>query len=118
MEPLASLAIYDPYAELGIDRNASQEEIKKAYFLAVRAHPPEQEPEAFQRVRAAYELLRTPELRANTDLFLIQLPPAAARRRTVGFDLSFQIEDAYRLARTLGDLGRTSFRDDYRKIEA
>lgn len=108
--------ISDPYAELGIERTATQAEIKKAYFLAVRAHPPEREPEVFQRIRAAYEMLRTPELRARTDLFLIQAPPPVPRRRATSFDLCFHREDAYRVARMLGDLGRQNFSKDYRDV--
>src|SRR4051794_6979864 len=32
--------------------------LKKAYLKRVRAHPPERDPQGFQRVREAYELLR------------------------------------------------------------
>lgn len=111
------LIVSDPYAELGIARDADQAEIKKAYFLAVRAHPPEREPDMFQRIRAAYEMIHTPELRARTDLFLIQLPPEPPQRRRVSFDLGLQQEDVERLARAIGDLGRSDFSEDFRKIE-
>lgn len=109
--------VIDPYVELEIARDAGQEEIKRAYFLAVRAHPPEREPEVFRRIRAAYEMINTAERRANTDLFLIQLPPPIPRRRAASLDLSFQVEDVYRVAHSLGDLGRTDFRQDYRPVE-
>jgi len=36
----------------------SAEALKRAYLKKVRAHPPERDPEGFQRVREAYELLR------------------------------------------------------------
>ena len=49
----------DPYVVLQIDRRADESAIKKAYFRLVRQYPPEQEPEKFQEIRVAYELLRS-----------------------------------------------------------
>ena len=49
----------DPYAALGVAPTASDDEVKQAYFAQVRAHPPESDPQAFKRIRAAYERLRT-----------------------------------------------------------
>ncbi|PYV82337.1 MAG: hypothetical protein DMG05_28325 [Acidobacteria bacterium] len=64
-----------PYQLLGITREASEAEIKRAYFSLVREHPPERDPEGFKRVRAAYEKLRTVNQRAETDLFLVEDQP-------------------------------------------
>ena len=71
----------DPYRVLAIDRRASEAEIKRAYFQLVRQFPPEKAPEKFQEIRAAYDQLRTPESKAQVDLFLIQPPPAVPKRR-------------------------------------
>src|SRR5437879_666487 len=64
----------NPYKVLGIERDASEAEIKRAYFTLVREHPPERDPDGFKRIRAAYEQLRTSGERAETDLFLIEGP--------------------------------------------
>ena len=64
-----------PYQVLGITREASEAEIKRAYFSLVREHPPERDPEGFKRVRVAYEKLRTVNQRAETDLFLVEDQP-------------------------------------------
>ena|SRR5438128_1347599 len=67
----------NPYKVLGIERDAGEAEIKRAYFSLVREHPPERDPEGFKRVRAAYEQLRASKERAETDLFLIDEPSPA-----------------------------------------
>jgi len=64
-----------PYQVLSITREASEAEIKRAYFSLVREHPPERDAEGFKRVRAAYEKLRTVNQRAETDLFLVEDQP-------------------------------------------
>src|SRR5947207_5034270 len=66
----------NPYQVLGIEREAGEAEIKRAYFAHVREHPPERDPEGFKRIRAAYEQLRERADRAETDLFLIAAGPA------------------------------------------
>ncbi len=70
-------ALENPYKTLGVERTASQSEIKQAYFALVREHPPERDPEGFKRIRAAYEKLRAGRERAETDLFLIEEMDAA-----------------------------------------
>lgn len=44
-------------ALLGVDADASGDQLRRAYLRAVRRHPAERDPEGFKRVRAAYELL-------------------------------------------------------------
>ena len=46
------------YETLGLSPDAGEAEIKKAYFRLVRLHPPEKDPEQFQQIRHAYELLK------------------------------------------------------------
>jgi len=70
-------ALESPYKILGVERTASESEIKQAYFALVREHPPERDPEGFKRIRAAYEKLRAGGERAETDLFLIEETDAA-----------------------------------------
>ena len=50
---------YDQSLEvLGLKPGAGEEEIKRAYFRLVRQHPPEKDPEKFQQIRHAYEVLK------------------------------------------------------------
>jgi curved DNA-binding protein CbpA len=51
--------------------------IKQAYRRAVAEHPPDLDPDAFRRIRDAYELLRDPWARAKDMLHspLPQVPP-------------------------------------------
>jgi len=40
----------DPFSVLGVDENASDDEIKRRYLALVRNFPPDREPERFQAV--------------------------------------------------------------------
>ena len=57
----------DFYRVLGLDKSASVDEIKRAYRTLVRAHTPERAPEAFKRIREAYETLSDPAKRGQYD---------------------------------------------------
>jgi len=49
-----------PFAELEIPATLDRGAVKRAYFAAIARHPPQGDPEAFRRVRAAYEALSAP----------------------------------------------------------
>ncbi|MEA3377865.1 MAG: J domain-containing protein [Chloroflexota bacterium] len=113
-----NLTSSDPYAVLGLTRRASSREIKRAYFDLVREYSPEEHPETFKLIRAAYEKLRKAEVRKETDLFLFQPPyPWEPRRRRGRIDLDVHVEDVWTLLQNHGDLGRTDFREDYRPVQ-
>ncbi|WP_137179657.1 DnaJ C-terminal domain-containing protein [Roseomonas sp. AR75] len=63
----------DPYAALGVKRDATQDEIRRAYRTLARKHHPDLNPgdkaaeEAFKRIGAANDLLSDPEKRARFD---------------------------------------------------
>src|SRR5215211_2736267 len=64
----------DYYAVLGLDRNASPEDVKRAFRrLAMQYHPDRnKEPEAeqkFKEINQAYEILSDPDKRAAYDRF-------------------------------------------------
>jgi curved DNA-binding protein CbpA len=108
----------DPYAILGLTRSATPAQIKQAYFALVRAHPPEREPETFKRIRAAYERLRDPERRAETDMLLLTAWAGPARqRRAPQLDLALHAEDVLAAARALSDLERHDWREHFAKVQ-
>ena len=63
------------YDSLGVSKDATQDEIKKAYRKLVRQHHPDKNPgdaaaEAkFKEVQAAYDVLSDPEKRKQYDRF-------------------------------------------------
>lgn len=111
---VAEALAQDPYRILELPRNAEDKEIKRAYFQMVRQHPPENDPEVFQQIRAAYEKLRTPRTRALVDLFLVQPPPPKLpTRRRPKYDLGVHVEDLVVLAMDMNDL---SMKQDFQTI--
>jgi curved DNA-binding protein CbpA len=115
--PQPNLSSSDPYAVLGLKRGAALREVKRAYFALVRHYPPEEQPDAFKLIRAAYEKLRTGETKAETDLFLFRPPtPWQPRKRPGRLDLRFDLADLYLYLQTAGGDGQTDPRNDFRPI--
>jgi curved DNA-binding protein CbpA len=112
--------VADPYAVLGLPPTASLDEIKQAYFAQVRAHPPEHDPEAFKHIRTAYEQLRDPKQRQQTDLLRWQAWPesdlAGSFNARSDIELVLDPADVIHAARAVSDLGRSDFREDYREV--
>jgi curved DNA-binding protein CbpA len=59
----------DPYDVLELPADADDETIRNRYLELVRRFPPEQNPERFAAVRAAYESLRDLNTRLRHRLF-------------------------------------------------
>jgi len=59
----------DPYTVLGVAPDAADDDIRRRYLELTRAFPPEQHPERFAAVRAAYERLKDLDARVRYRLF-------------------------------------------------
>ena len=111
-------AFDNPYTVLGLERGASDAAVKQAYFSLVRAHPPEREPDTFKRIRAAYERLRDPGTRAETDLRLpVRWASPTRQRRLPPLDLTVHADDVLEAAEALSDLSRTDWQAYQRKVK-
>lgn len=91
----------DCYEVLGVERNADQNTIKRAYRkLAMMYHPDRNPddpdaPERFKEATEAYEILRDPETRARYDRFGHAGVGSRSGARTGGFS-EFDLSDALR----------------------
>ncbi len=50
-------------AVLGVSIDATEADVRAAYLDKVRLHPPDRDPEQFEKIRDANELLRDPRLK-------------------------------------------------------
>lgn len=69
------MTLAEARAELGVDGSSDGDAVRRAYLRALKQHKPERDPEGFQRVREAYDLLRGAMAFSAIDL------TAAARAR-------------------------------------
>lgn len=108
----------NPYIVLGVDKNASVEDIKKAYFRLIRIHTPEKDPEGFKRIRLAYEAIRDIDERSKTDLFMFNDPYGEFNiQKPTEYNFQEGINLVKIAINSLSDLGRSDFSNDFSDIE-
>ena len=56
---LVVIGIDEALGLLGVERSANRDQVRRAYLRLVKTASPERDPERFQRLRAAYDLVRT-----------------------------------------------------------
>lgn len=93
----------DPFVILGVPRDSGDAQIRSAYLRLLRIHAPEQDPEGFQRIRAAFEAIRgTQDRLARAILERPQLPDVAHLIAELGQEeLPLGKQEIGRLLRTL-----------------
>jgi len=105
----------DYYKILGVDRNASPEEIKRAYYkLAQKYHPdkPGGDTEKFKKINEAYQILSNPQKKAQYDQF--GRVYEGAGEGPSGFDFGFAGESPFGFGTAFegfGDIFDTLFED-------
>lgn len=63
-----------PFEILGIAEESDDEMVKKGYLTMVKRFPPERFPKEFQRIRKAYDTVKTEKDRLRFSLFDTTLP--------------------------------------------
>ena len=59
----------NPFELLVVGETADDDEIRAAYQRAIVAHPPDRDPDGFQKVREAFDAVRDEETRIEMRLF-------------------------------------------------
>ena len=67
-----------PFDILSVSKDATDALIKKAYLQQVRQYPPERDPEQFQKIRDAFEMIKTQSQRLKYQLFHHEPPSLEA----------------------------------------
>jgi curved DNA-binding protein len=101
----------DYYATLGLEKSASQEDIKRAYRKLARKYHPDvsKEPDAearFKEVAEAYEVLKDPQRRAAYEAVGAQHDGRQEFRPPPGWNSGFEFSDG---AGDAADLGHSDF---------
>ena len=110
----------DPYAVLGVDRGATAEEVRRAYFRMTRLYTPEAHPEEFKRVRAAYDTLRSPLRRAELAVLAFEETAPEVDLDLIAAAGGEDVDTAALLLAvelSASDLRRTDFSDDLMPIQ-
>ena len=115
-QPVVYLPQHSPYDVLGLTQQANADEIKAAYFAQVRLYPPERDATRFKEIRAAYDQLKTPALRSETDMHLWQDWQAPQLPQPAALNLSVDDGDLLFLLHASSDLAVHDFRKQFREI--
>ena len=92
----------DAYQILGLDSGADGAAIRSAYLKLIKTHTPEQDPEAFARIRRAFEELNDPMQRMRERLF-----GTGAMEKLIRFADTSESTPRRMAAGVILDLGRT-----------
>lgn len=89
----------DPYEVLGVERSASQDEIKAAFRKAAAKHHPDRNPDdpgagqRFKELNAAYQILSDPKKREMFDRFGVGDGPGARGGNPFAGGMPFDVND-------------------------
>jgi hypothetical protein len=59
-EQTSTLTSDDATATLGVAADATEAQVRAAYLAKVALHPPDRDPEQFEKIRDAYQFMRDP----------------------------------------------------------
>lgn len=92
-----------PFEILEIEESGDDEAIKKAYLAKVRQYPPEQAPAEFQKIRTAYEAVRTERDRMAHRLFHHDVPDKDELRELIIGAAAPRMPSAKLITKLLGE---------------
>lgn len=107
----------NPFDVLGLSENASQGDVKKAYFNLVKQFSPEKHGEQFKEIREAYDLLKDPAKRLELEVFQFTRPPQKISKKATMPCAEIKKELFLQwLKETQIDLYKTDFTGDFEDV--
>lgn len=111
-------SMMNPFDVLSVAEDASDADIKQAYFQMVRQFTPEKHADRFKQIREAYDLLKDPSRRLEAEVFSFTKPssdPISETASTPPIQLDGDVFLAW-MKQTLTDLERTDFASDFNEV--
>jgi len=112
----------NPYEILGIDKNSSESDIKKAYFNLVKRFTPEKHGDEFKQIRGAYDQLKDSTKRVETDMFNFSDPykefVIEESEEKHQYSARIKVDHIFNsMVQMFSDLGKMDFSDDFNTVQ-
>ena len=95
------------YERLGLSPDASEADIKGAFFAAVREYPPEKDAENYKLIREAYDTLINPQSRQEYSARDQYGPEIVALEEEL--ETAREVEDTHRQVRVLKKISKSTW---------
>ena len=107
---------------LGIDKNSSESDIKKAYFNLVKRFTPEKHGDQFKQIRGAYDQLKDSTKRVEANMFIFSDPykefvieePEEEHQYSARIEVDHIFDS---MVQMFSDLNKTDFSDDFNTVK-
>ncbi|NUM35091.1 MAG: DnaJ domain-containing protein [Candidatus Brocadiae bacterium] len=107
----------NPFDVLGLKEDASQGDVKQAYFQLVKQFSPEKHGEKFKEIREAYDVLKDADKRLAAEVLEFTKPPEIQNQELDRLQVEITTEVFYLWwKKQETDLEKTNFTGDFQDV--